>query len=186
MPPMKDSIRNATGRLLEQAIVVRCQARDDTAFEELVKMFGERISYYVRRLVDDAHDADDIVQDVWVDVYRSIPRLRSPGAFRVWLYRIARDKVYSAFRKRNRWMTLAQDEEIADEARDEPSFSAADAARIHQGLQELPPAQREVLVLRFIEHMSYEEIAAATGCLIGTVRSRIHYAKQTLKKIMGR
>jgi RNA polymerase sigma-70 factor (ECF subfamily) len=181
---MKDSVRKATGRLLEQALVIRCQARDDAAFEELVEMFQKRISYYVERLVGDRHDADDVVQDVWVDVYRSISRLRSPGAFRVWLYRIARDKVYSMFRSRSRWMKPVDDAEIPADGPEEPAFSADDAARIHEGLEKLQPPQREVLVLRFIEDMSYEEIAGATGCRLGTVRSRIHYAKQALRKNM--
>ena len=138
---MKDSVRNATGRLLEQALVIRCQARDDSAFEELVEMFQKRLSYYVERLVGDRHDADDVMQDVWVDVYRSIPRLKSPRAFRVWLYRIARDKVYTMFRTRSRWMKLADDAEIPDDVQNEPEFSADNAARIHAGLAALPPAQ---------------------------------------------
>ena len=181
---MKDSVRKATGRLLEQSIVIRCQARDDDAFEELVEMFQKRLSYYVERLVGDRHDADDVLQDVWVDVYRAIPNLRSPRAFRVWLYRIARDKVYTMFRKRSTWMNLTDDAELPADDRDEPEFSAENAARIHAGLAALPPAQREVLVLRFIENMSYEEIAGATGCRLGTIRSRIHYAKQALRKNM--
>jgi RNA polymerase sigma-70 factor (ECF subfamily) len=181
---MKDAVRKATGRLLEQALVIRCQARDDSAFEELVEMFQKRLHYYVERLVEDRHEADDVVQDVWVDVYRSLPRLRSPRAFRVWLYRIARDKVYTMFRKRSRWMKPADEVEAVEDGGEEPGFSADDAARIHEGLRKLPPAQREVLTLRFIENMSYEEIAGATGCRLGTVRSRIHYAKQALRRTM--
>jgi RNA polymerase sigma-70 factor (ECF subfamily) len=182
---MGRNVKDIAGRLWEQALVVRSQAGDEKAFEELVRVFHKRISYYVERLVGDPHDAGDVLQDVWVDVYRQLPRLRSVKAFRAWLYRIARDKVYQMFRKRSRWMTEPVDMATVEDPSEEPAFSDEDAGRIHECLDRLSPEHREVLVLRFVEDMSYEEIAAAIRCPLGTVQSRIHYAKSSLRTEMG-
>jgi RNA polymerase sigma-70 factor (ECF subfamily) len=180
---MKTDIQNLSGRLWEQALVIRLQAGDEDAFGDLVHVFEKRLTYYVRRLTGNAHDAADVMQDVWVDVYRQIPKLRSPRAFRAWLYRIARNKVYSMFRRQSRWMTAVEETEIPD-VQDGPEFEAEDAEQIHGCLDMISPEHREVLTLRFLEDMSYEEIAEATGLRLGTVQSRIHYAKRELRRQM--
>jgi RNA polymerase sigma-70 factor (ECF subfamily) len=86
-------MNGATYRIWEQTLVVRCQAGDDDAFAELMGLYEARLRYYVEGLAGRTNDADDILQDVWLDVYLKIHKLRSPKAFRAWLYRIARDKV---------------------------------------------------------------------------------------------
>ena len=117
-----------------------------------------------------------MLQEVWFDVYRSLPRLADSRALAGWLYRIARDRAYRDLRKK-RPESVSLDEVVDRSAAnaDEPDFTVEDAARIHAALDQLPPEQREVLVLRFLEELSYEEIATVTGCLVGTVRSRLHY-----------
>jgi len=102
-----------------------------------------------------------------------------------WLYRIARDQAFGRLRKRGRAEQPLDEASVIDAA-DESDFSPEDAARIHAALDELPPEQREVLVLRFLEEMSYEEIARVVGCQLGTVRSRIHYGKRALRKALER
>jgi RNA polymerase sigma-70 factor (ECF subfamily) len=76
------------------------------------------------------------------------------------------------------------DEASVREPEGEEPFSPEDAARIHAALDQLPPEQREVLVLRFLEDMTYEQIAGVVGCQLGTVRSRIHYGKQALRRLL--
>ena len=85
-------------------------------------------------------------------------------------------------RKSHRLEQAFDERSIVDPAAAEESdFSPEDAARIHAALDELPPEQREVLVLRFLEEMSYEQIASVVGCQLGTVRSRIYYGKRALR-----
>jgi len=103
-------------------------------------------------------------------------------SFNVWLYRIARNKVYDRFRRKKRFVSLPEDNDIPVSGNDEPVFDANDAEDLHRALNELKPYHREVLTLGFIEQMSYQSIADVVGCEIGTVRSRIHYAKQSLRK----
>ncbi len=167
-------------RWYEQLLVLRCQAGDDAAFAELVERYGPRLRYFVRRLLGEA-DAADVLQDVWLDVYRGIGRLADAGAVAAWLYRIARDRAYRVLRKRRPTPAALDGVDVADDS-DAVTFSAEDAARIHAALSALEPEHREVLILRFLEAMSYDEIARVVGCPVGTVRSRLHYGKLALRR----
>jgi RNA polymerase sigma-70 factor (ECF subfamily) len=170
-------------RLYERLLVLRCQTGDEGAYRELVGRFGPRLRYFLHKLVGRVDRADDLAQEVWIDVLRQLPRLKDVGAFTTWLYRIAHGKVMLDGRRNGRApMAVADVDWIAD--KEEDSFSAEDAARIHAALDRLEPAQREVLVLRFLEELSYEEIAEVVECPVGTVRSRIHYAKAALKRML--
>jgi RNA polymerase sigma-70 factor (ECF subfamily) len=109
--------------------------------------------------------------------------LRNIESFTTWLYRIARNTALQQIRKNKRSCELHDNIVLPDE---QPSdaFSPADAARIHDGLKKLDPAHREVLALRFLEQMSYQQVAEIFGCNLNTVKSRIYYAKLALKKEM--
>lgn len=176
--------------VLERLLVIACQAGDERAFEELVARQDARLRYYVRQMLDSADCADDVVQEVWIDVFRKIGTLRSPGGFRAWLYSIAHSRAIGELRKRLGRRAMER-ELTADLAADLPEevereLAAEDAAGVHECLGKLSPEHREVLLLRFVEDMSYEEIAAAIGCPVGTVRSRIHYAKTALGRELER
>ena len=167
-------------------IVHRCRDGERAAFEELFEMYQPRLKYYVRRLDSGGTNADDILQDIWLTVFKKIHRLKDARAFAVWLYRIARNKVYDGFRRKDRFVRLPEEDEFPVSGSDEPVFDANDAERLHRALNELKPHHREVLTLCFIERMSYQSIAEVVGCNIGTVRSRIFYAKKSLRKEMER
>lgn len=170
-------------RLYERVLVLRCQVGDEAAFAELVERWTPRLRYYLRRMLD-GPDADDVLQDVWLDVHRGLGRLSEVGAFPAWLFRLARDRVYRLLRRRRRTEPLLDLDPPATD--DGPEFSAEDATRIHAALAGLPPEQREVVVLRYVQGMSYDDIAAVVGVPVGTVRSRLHYAKRTLRLVLER
>jgi len=169
--------------IYERVLVVRSQAGDEAAFAELVARYEPRLRYFLRKLVSDR--ADDVLQDVWLDVLRHLPRLAEPQAFRAWVYRIARDRAFGLLRKTKRSAQPLGETDVPDDS-DDNGFDAEDALRIHAALDLLSPEQREVLVLRFIETMSYEAIASVIEQPLGTVRSRIHYAKRALRTILER
>jgi RNA polymerase sigma-70 factor (ECF subfamily) len=172
--------------LYERLLVLRCQTGDEPALRELVERFTPRLSYFVRKLVFDVHRADDVIQETWIDVVRQLPKLRDTGAFAPWLYRIARGKADLHFRLSGD--ALRSSEELLDAAApadDEEEFTAEDAADVHAALDRLPIEQREVLVLKFLEGLSYEQIADIVGRPTGTVRSRIHYGKQALRRLLA-
>jgi RNA polymerase sigma-70 factor, ECF subfamily len=172
-------------QIYERLLVVRAQAGDEAAFGELVERYSPRLRYFLRKLLASADGAEDALQDVWLDVFRHLARLADPQALRAWLYRIARDRAFGGLRKAKRAEQLLDESSVIDTSTaDEGDFSSEDAARIHAALDDLPPEQREVLVLRFLEEMTYEEIARVVGCQLGTVRSRIHYGKRALRRAL--
>ena len=175
---------DAAERLYERVLVVRLQAGDEAAFVELAERYGPRLRYYLRKMLGDADGAEDALQEVWLDVFRGASRLADPVAFPAWIYRIARDRALRELRRLSRTPRSLGEEEPAEAPSEEEEFSAEDAQRIHAALDELPPEQREVLVLRFLEAMSYEQIADIVGCPVGTIRSRIHYAKRALRRAL--
>ena len=168
-------------RIYEQMLVTRCQAGDDEAFADLVGLYHGRIAYFVRRLLGDAASADDVLQETWLAAFRGLPRLRAPAAFSVWLYQIARSKACYELRRRRAWAECAGAAAAPDSLEGQPQFTPEQAGLIHRCLERLAPPHREVLVLRFLESMTYDDIAEVTGCPVGTVRSRIHYAKWALR-----
>jgi RNA polymerase sigma-70 factor (ECF subfamily) len=172
-------------RFYERLLIVRCQTGDRRAFEELVERFGPRLRYFLRKMAPRGDRAEDLLQETWADVFRQLPRLQDAGAFTAWAYRIARGKANLDHRRNERRPPMSGDVELIAAADSEPRFSPEDAARVHAALDELPPEQREALVLRFLEGLSYEEISQIVGCPAGTVRSRIHYGKQTLERLLG-
>jgi RNA polymerase sigma-70 factor (ECF subfamily) len=170
-------------QIYERLLVLRCQAGDDAAFSELVERYQPRLRYYLRKMLAGSAAAEDAAQDVWYDVVRAVPRLANPGAFRAWLYRIARDRAWRILRRRPPPHTPIDEVEVAANGQAD-DFTPEDAARVHAALDRLAPEHREVVVLRFVEDMSYEEIAKVAGCPLGTVRSRLHHAKRALRRAL--
>jgi RNA polymerase sigma-70 factor, ECF subfamily len=176
----------AADRLYETVLVLRCQAGDEAAFAELVERYQPRLRYYLRKMLREVHSAEDALQDVWLAVFRAVSRLADVGAFRAWLYRIARDRALSELRKRRPPSQPLEEGDWTDKRAEEREFTAEDVERVHAALDELVAEHREVLVLRYVETMTYEEIAQVVGCQVGTVRSRLHYAKRALRDVLER
>jgi len=167
--------------LIEQVLLLRCQMGDKDAFAELIGRYERPLRYFINRLLDNSDLTEDIFQDTWLTVISKIHGLREIDSFPAWLYRIARNKVYQQLRKKRNVSVL--DENIAVENHTEDDFfSIEDAAKVHKGLKELQLEYREVLMLRFLEQMSYEQISKVLNCKLGTVRSRLYYAKIAMKK----
>ena len=173
-------MKNAA-KLIEQLLLLRCQMGDKNAFAELIERYERPLRYFINRLLDNSELTEDIFQDTWLTVIRRIHGLREIDAFPVWLYRIARNKVYQQLRKKRNVLKLDENIAVEDNAEDDV-FSGEDAAKVHRCLKELPPEYREVLMLRFLEQMSYKQISQVLNCKLGTVRSRIYYAKIALKR----
>jgi len=171
--------------LHERLLILRYQAGDEEAFAELVTRYHGPLAYFLRRLAKDSATAEDMLQDVWVKALRHLRTLRHPEAFRVWLYQIARRRAFNELRDRKAAFPLREDLPAAPEdGPEEKAFSAEEAPLVHRCLAALRPEHREVLLLRFLEEMPYESIAEVVGCGVGTVRSRLHYAKLALRREM--
>ncbi|MGA2586870.1 MAG: RNA polymerase sigma factor [Candidatus Aminicenantales bacterium] len=170
-------------QLLERVLILRCQIGDKDALAELIGLYHRPLRYFIGHLSDNAEIVDDLFQDTWVSVIGKISTLRNLETFPAWLYRIARNTVYQHFRRKKPFLELDDNTAVPDETQ-ESAFSPADAAQIHECLKKLHPEHKEVLVLRFLEQMSYQQIANVVECNLNTVKSRIYYAKLALKRKM--
>jgi RNA polymerase sigma-70 factor (ECF subfamily) len=168
----------------EHLVVLRCQVGDEAAFEMLFDRYNGRLLYYLRRLLGTGGQAEDILQSVWLKVVRKIGTLREPRAVRAWMYRIAHNEAIQQLRDSGREIALNEAEDTLEAIPEEEESSPVDSARVHAALDEISPAHRAVLTLRFMDDLSYEEMAGVVGCSIGTIRSRIHYAKRALRERM--
>lgn len=167
----------------ELTLVLRSQIGDEAAFEELFRNYSPRLRFYVAKMLGERHSqTDDVLQEIWTNAFRALPKLNDGAAFRGWLFAIARARVCREFRRSGLANALdpADPSQIEDPAAE--AETAVDVEAVQQQLATLSPDHRDVLVLRFIEEMSYEEIARVTGQAVGTVRSRIHYAKRALRR----
>lgn len=172
------------GRVYLQVLVVRCQLGDRDAFAQIVALCQPRLRAFLHKMIARPHQVDDVAQDVWMDVYRDLPELVQPAAFLPWLYRIAHNRCTRMMRRPHPPPASLEELDVADEVADEVEFTAEDAEAVHAAMSRLSDVHREVLLLRFLEDMSYDEIANVFQCPVGTVRSRIHNAKSALRQIL--
>jgi RNA polymerase sigma-70 factor, ECF subfamily len=178
MPEQSDN-----GALYEW-LALRCQLGEQGAFEDLIAAMERPLLYYAMSLTGNQDSALDVLQDVWLKVFRGIRRLKNPAALRPWLYAIAHGIAVDRIR-RNYSRREAEEGQLRDfQEAEEPSFADEDAAAIHAALEKIAIKHREVIVLHFLEDLSLAEIAQVVGCSEGTIKSRLHYAKRALKEIL--
>jgi RNA polymerase sigma-70 factor (ECF subfamily) len=174
-------VKDAAALLYERFLILRCQSGDATALSELIARYSPGLRLFLRKITGPTTTPDDLLQETWFAVYRKINSLQHPEAFSAWLYRIARDHAYRELRRKPVRHTPFDDADFEPTTPEEDHFTPEEAANVRSALDKLPLEQREVLVLRFIEEMTYEQIADVIACPVGTVRSRIHYAKRALR-----
>lgn len=167
-----------------QVLVVRCQLGDRGAFAQIVSVCQPRLRAYLNKMLPGRHDVDDVAQEVWADVFKDLGTISKPGSFLPWMYRIAHNRAARMMRSSRPPTASLDDVKEAGEADDRVEFSPEDAQAVHDALAQLSDAHREVLLLRFLEDMSYEDIAVVLQRPVGTVRSRIHNAKAALRRIL--
>lgn len=165
-------------------IALRCQTGEPGAFEDLVAAFERPLLYYAASLTGSPDSALDVLQEVWIRVFRGIRKLHDPNALRSWLYSIAHGLAVDRIRS-NASRQRAEQIQLDDfQESEEPSFANEDAAAIHEALGRVSAIHREVLVLHFLEDLPIAEIAVIVGSSEGTVKSRLHYAKRAMKQIL--
>ncbi len=169
-----------------ELLVIRYLNGNDQAFVELVHVWERPLFYYIRRLVDTEEDAWDTMQEVWFKVSRKIRRLHDPAAFPAWLYKLAHNSAIDHLRKNPSFKFLPESERApANPGKEASTLSSdLDADELHWGLGQLSHHHREVLLLHFLEGFSLAEISDITGVPIGTVKSRIYFAKKALREIL--
>jgi len=174
----------STDRIYSELLVCRCQEGEREAFDELVQIWQMRLFYYVRRLIRDEDQAWQILQEIWIKVFRSLKRLKDTSRFPGWLYRIARhqaiDNIREEYRQSLRQVQLQQEYTSVDHER----LTFDDADQVHFGLDQISVHFREVLTLFFLQDLSLGEISTLLHIPVGTVKSRLYFAKKALKAVI--
>jgi len=178
----------------DQELVRRVQAGDQTAFNLLVLKYQHRVLKLVGRFVNDAAEAEDVAQEAFLKAYRALASFRGDSAFYTWLYRIAINTAKNALVSQRRRpvdfdLDLQDPEQYDRHARlkesDTPEgvlLTEEIRAVVEEAMEQLPEDLRTAIVLRELEGLSYEEIAEAMDCPVGTVRSRIFRAREAIDK----
>lgn len=180
-------------READQLLVERVQKGDKRAFELLVAKYHRKIIRLISRLVRDSAEVEDVAQDAFIKAYRALPQFRGESAFYTWLYRIAVNTAKNYLATQGR-----RPEALSDiDAEEAETFAGGDQLRdintpesmlhtrqvadtVNRAMEALPEELRTAITLREIEGLSYEEIAEAMACPIGTVRSRIFRAREAI------
>ncbi|APR96463.1 RNA polymerase sigma factor RpoE [Pandoraea thiooxydans] len=171
----------------------RVQKGDKSAFELLVVKYHRKIIRLVSRLVRDSAEVEDVAQEAFIKAYRALPQFRGDSAFYTWLYRIAINTAKNHLATQGRRAptsteadaeeaeTFAEAEQLRDINTPESMLISKQIAQtVNSAMEALPNELRTAITLREIEGLSYEEIAEAMGCPIGTVRSRIFRAREAI------
>ncbi len=181
----------------ERELIERLKRRDEAAFNQFVILYQERVFRLVLRMIGDRAEAEDLAQEVFISIFKAIEGFRGDSQLSTWVYRVAsnhcRNRIKYLVRRRRKF-THDFDEEAGEEgavgshaperpvAPDRLLEAQQTEFLLQQGLLTLDEEQRELIVLREVEHLSYEEIMAITGLPEGTVKSRLHRARAALRE----
>lgn len=194
--PQSDMVESGPLADPDVQLMLRVQACDATAFQELFRRFSPRILHYVRRMVGSDARAEELTQDVFTQVYRFRDRYRPESKFATWIFTIATNLCLNDLRRPERRLRVdIWNNPSEDEPREGPPLPDPDArtpeegvasgemaTRLQRAIAGLPPKQRAALTLSRFDGLPYQEVANALGCTEGAVKALIFRATQTLKR----
>jgi RNA polymerase sigma-70 factor (ECF subfamily) len=165
---------------------------DKKAFDCLQRQLEPMVKRFARRLLGGGESEDDIAQEAFLALYLNLDRIDPVEKLRPFLFRIVRNLCYDELRKRGRYERMYADYASTGDFHSTAISSSSDTlhwsmlySEVQKAIDRLPELQRQTIILYFEEDLSYEEIAQAMGANIGTVKSRIHYARRNLAKLLG-
>jgi RNA polymerase sigma-70 factor (ECF subfamily) len=180
-------------REIDQALVERAQRGDQKAFGMLVEKYQRKLGRLLSRMMRDQAEVEDVVQESFIKAYRALPNFRGDSAFYTWLYRIGINTAKNYLVSMGRRPQISRDVEIEDaenfedgdelrtmETPETELMTKEIAKTVNDTMMSLPDELRTAITLRELEGLSYEEIATLMNCPIGTVRSRIFRARETI------
>ena len=164
---------------------------DMTAFEEVYSRHHRRVYSICLRMLQNATEAEDLTQDVFIQLHRKIGSFRGDSAFTTWLHRLTVNQVLMHFRKRNVKFEKTTEEgetpvQIVPGTENQAKMPVVDKIAIENAIEQLPNGYRNVFVLHDVEGYEHEEVARILGCSVGTSKSQLHKARLKLRKILQR
>jgi RNA polymerase sigma-70 factor (ECF subfamily) len=192
-----------TMSLAERLLIARLIERDEQAFGEIVRQYGDKVFSLIYRMLGNRQEAEDVAQDVFITVFKTIDSFRGEAKFSTWLLRIAANHAKNRIKHLARRPTEGADPEDVSQLRQVPDrpappvqaridrpdtvIEAMETERLMQeAIANLPEDQRLLVVLRDVEELSYQEIEEITGLAEGTIKSRLHRARMAIKEWLDR
>ncbi len=178
--------------LSERVLLSKLRRRDPEAFEQLVRQHQDRVFDFCVRMLGDREEASDLVQEIFVSVHQNVDKFRMDARISTWIFRISRNHCINRLKYlKRRGRGRSEEWEDVGEGRlhdavggpqkpDEALLASRERARVHGAIARLDEEQRALVVLRDIEGLSYEEIVEVTELPVGTVKSRLHRAREKL------
>lgn len=179
-------------------LVERCQKGDYSAFDELITLYRGKVYAMIYNMIRNDADSWDLAQDVFIKAWKALPKFEGRSAFFTWLYRIAHNVTYDWTRKKKISSAGEFEDRIVNDADpgavavpkviDSPDVSLERKEvknKISEAIDALSSDHKEIILLKEVDGLSYQEIAEFVGCSTGTVMSRLFYARKKLKEILG-
>ena len=174
----------------QENIIARARRGDADAFEQLVVAYREHVDRIALRMCGNAADADEAAQEAFLAAWKGLPNFRGDSRFSTWLYQLTTHAAIDLMRREKRQIAADDITEVnAADPAPSPQQQAEQSEQreiVRDAILQLAPEQREVVVLRFMEELSYEEIGAVLKLPSGTVKSRLNRAKAQLKEILSK
>lgn len=174
----------------QEKIIARARRGDADAFEQLVVAYREQVFRLALRMCGSEADADEVAQEAFLSAWKALPNFRGESQFSTWLYQLTTHAAIDLMRREKRQIAAADITEVsAADPAPSPQQQAEQSEQreiVRDAILQLAPEQREVVVLRFMEELSYEEIGAVLKLPSGTVKSRLNRAKAQLKEILSK
>ena len=175
-------------------LVLKAQKGDVRAFDELVERYHSKIYNLIYNMMSNREDAEDLTQDVFVKAFEALPRFKGKSSFYTWIYRIAVNKTINSRKKRNRNRAMSLDQ-FDQEIKTDENYHDLTAKgsplrninltelqkKLNKALQSLSDKHRTVVVMHDMQGIPHEEIAKVVGASVGTVRSRLFYARRQMQ-----
>lgn len=169
----------------EILLVLRAQSGDKEAYNLLLKSVQKPLYWYILNLLNDKSLAEDILQDIFILIYRKLPILRQPEFFRAWIYKIATRETFHVIKKRNLYNQMAVDCDDVDSyalSEGDDSLDEQILNKLHLLIESLSPASRSVISLHYLGQMTINEVSMELNISVNTVKSRLSYGLKILKK----
>lgn len=162
---------------------------DMTAFEEIYQRHHRRVYSICLRMLQNAFEAEDLTQDVFIQLYRKVGSFRGDSAFTTWLHRLTVNQVLMHFRKRNvKFEKTTEEGETPDQivagTANPDKMPIVDKIALENAIEQLPDGYKNVFVLHDVEGFEHEEVAKILGCSVGTSKSQLHKARLKLRKLL--
>lgn len=168
---------------------IKTPGKEELAFTRLVEKYQQRLYWHIRKIVVIHDDADDVLQNTMIKVWRSLPEFRSDSSLYTWLYRIATNEALTFLKKKQRRIlapSLEMEQQMAEQIESDPYFNGDELQKkLQQAILKLPEKQRLVFNMKYFDGIKYEEMSEILNTSVGALKASYHHAVRKIEAMLG-